>query len=107
MSVGRSSLIQAMACRLFDAMPLPKPMITYYLPDKLKSNLNWNTQTFFQENAFENIVYHAKVGRFVQISDALRNQTWTPGACLNIKMSPYRYKDPRVKDKTVSRPSYL
>ena len=26
---------------------------------------------------------------------------------LNIKMSSYRFKDPRVKDKTVTRPSYL
>ena len=26
---------------------------------------------------------------------------------LNIKMSSYQYKDPHVKDKTVSRPSYL
>ena len=26
---------------------------------------------------------------------------------LNIKMSSYQYRDPHVKDKTVSRPSYL
>ena len=26
---------------------------------------------------------------------------------LNIKMSPYRHRNPHVKDKTVSRPSYL
>ena len=25
-----------------------------------------------------------------------------PGGCLNIKMSSYQYKDPHVKDKTVS-----
>ena len=24
------------------------------------------------------------------------------GGCLNIKMSPYKYKDPHVKDKMVS-----
>ena len=29
------------------------------------------------------------------------------GGHLNIKMSFYKYKDPHVKDKTVSRPSYL
>ena len=29
------------------------------------------------------------------------------GGCLNIKMSSYQYRDPRVKDKTVSRSSFL
>ena len=29
------------------------------------------------------------------------------GGRLNIKMSSYQYRDPHVKDKTVSRPSYL
>ena len=30
-----------------------------------------------------------------------------PGGRLNVKMSSYQYRDPHVKDKTVSRPSYL
>ena len=30
-----------------------------------------------------------------------------PGRCLNIKMQSYQYRDSHVKDKTVSRPSYL
>ena len=30
--------------------------------------------------------------------------TWPPRGCLNIKMS-YQYRNPHVKDKTVSRPS--
>ena len=30
-----------------------------------------------------------------------------PGCRLNIKMWSYQYRDPHVKDKTVSRPSYL
>ena len=30
-----------------------------------------------------------------------------PGGCLNIKISSYQLRDPHVKDKTVSRPSYL
>ena len=29
------------------------------------------------------------------------------GGRLNINMSSYQYRDPHVKDKTVSRPSYL
>ena len=31
---------------------------------------------------------------------------WSGGR-LNINMSPNQYRDPHVKDKTVSRPSYL
>ena len=30
-----------------------------------------------------------------------------PGARLNIKIPSYQYRDPHVKEKTVSRPSYL
>ena len=30
-----------------------------------------------------------------------------PGGRLNIKMLSYQYRDSHVKDKTVSRPSYL
>ena len=30
-----------------------------------------------------------------------------PGDRRNIKMSSYQYRDPHVKDETVSRPSYL
>ena len=33
--------------------------------------------------------------------------TMTTRGRLNIKMSSYQYRDPHVKDKTVSRPSYL
>ena len=35
------------------------------------------------------------------------NKACHPGGRLNIKMSSYQYTDPHVKDKTVSRPSYL
>ena len=35
----------------------------------------------------------------------LFNET-DPGGRLNIKMPSYQYRDPRVKDKTISRPSY-
>ena len=31
----------------------------------------------------------------------------TPGDRLNIKMSSYQYRDPHIKDKTISRPSDL
>ena len=35
------------------------------------------------------------------------NQENPPGGRLNIKMSSYQFRDPHVKDKMVSRPSYL
>ena len=30
-----------------------------------------------------------------------------PGACVNIKILPYQYRDPHVEDKTVSQPNFL
>ena len=36
-----------------------------------------------------------------------RSHLYTPGDHLDIKMSSYQYRDSHVKDKTVSRPSYL
>ena len=41
------------------------------------------------------------------VSGVSGKPVWDAGGRLNIKMSPYQYKDPHVKDKTVSRPSYL
>ena len=38
------------------------------------------------------------------MSDGL---AWYTGDRINIKMQSYQYRDPYVKDKTVSRPSYL
>ena len=34
-------------------------------------------------------------------------KTWLQGGRLNIKMSSHQYRDPHVKDKTASRPSYF
>ena len=55
----RSAVIQIMACRLFDAKPLSKPMLGYCQLDpwnKLQWNFNQNTNIFIQENAYENVV---------------------------------------------------
>ena len=41
------------------------------------------------------------------IDSVILLQMYGPGSHLNIKMSSYQYRDPHVKDKTVSRPSYL
>ena len=49
-----------MACRLFGAKPLSKPMLGYcqlnLLKNKLQLNLNENTKLFIQENASKNII---------------------------------------------------
>ena len=62
------SLVQVMACRLFDAKPLPEPMLVYCQLDpgnKFRWNLNRNFILFIQENAFQNVVCQ-NGGHFVQ-----------------------------------------
>ena len=39
--------------------------------------------------------------------DTLTELSWIPGPCFNIKMPSYQNWGPQVKDKTVSRQSYL
>ena len=53
-----SALVQIMACRLFGAKPLSKPMLGYCQldPQENFSNFNQNTTLFIHENASENIV---------------------------------------------------
>ena len=49
-----------MACRLFGAKPLSKPMLGYVnwtIGNKIQWNFNQNTKIFVHENASENIVY--------------------------------------------------
>ena len=53
------SIGQIMACRLFSAKPLSKPMLGYCWLDsgiKLQWNFNQNTKLFIHENASEKIV---------------------------------------------------
>ena len=52
-----SAFVQIMACRIFGAKPLAKPMLGYRtLRNKLQWNFNKVTQFFIHENASENIV---------------------------------------------------
>ena len=54
-----STLVQIIACHLFGAKPLSKPMlgiVNWTLGNKLQWNSNQNTKLFIHENAFENIV---------------------------------------------------
>ena len=53
------ALVQIMACRLFAAKPLSKPMLGYCqlaLRNKLPYNFNQNRKFFIHENASENII---------------------------------------------------
>ena len=49
------------------------------------------------------VIYFAYHWNHLRVSDG----SWWPGDRLSIKMSSYQYKDPHVKDKTVSKHSYL
>ena len=54
-----SALVQAMACRLFGAKPLPEPMLTYCQLEPCEQtcyNSNRNTKLFIQENAFGTVI---------------------------------------------------
>ena len=54
-----SALVQIVACRLFGAKPLSKPMlviVNWTLTNKLQWNFNQNTKLFIHENASQNIV---------------------------------------------------
>ena len=51
-----SLLVQIMACRLFGAKPLSKPMLDCYQFDKLQWNFNQCTKQIINENTSENIV---------------------------------------------------
>ena len=55
-----SALVRIMACRLFGANPLSKPMLGYCivnwtLRSKLQWNYNQNAKLFVRENAYENV----------------------------------------------------
>ena len=55
----RSSLVQIIACRLFGAKPLTKPMLVYCQLEpyeKLQRNFNQYTELFIHETSTENIV---------------------------------------------------
>ena len=57
----KKSLVQIMACHLFGAKPLSKPMLIYFVSWTLRNQLQWNfnpnTKIFIEENAFENIIW--------------------------------------------------
>ena len=70
----RSALVQIMACRLFGAKPLFKPMLSYcQLDPKEQTSLifNRNTNLFINQNASENIVCEMATilsrGRWVKV----------------------------------------
>ena len=77
-----SALVQIMACRLFGAKPLSKPMLDYSQlshKNKFQWKFNQNTKVFIHENASENIVCEMAVilssGRWVKHIHLIRH-TW-------------------------------
>ena len=58
-----SALVQIMACHLFGAKPLSKPMLCYSQLDskELQWNFNQNIKLFIHENASENIIYRSEM----------------------------------------------
>ena len=86
--------------------------IVYYwtLRNKLQWNLNQNTKLVIHENAFENVV--CEMAAILSWGDELTPfshdiSDLAPGGRLNIRTWSCQYRDPHIKDKTVSRPSYL
>ena len=66
-----SAVVQVMACCLFSAKPLPKPMGTYCQLDPEEQSSKQNTKLFIEEIAFENVVCEMAAflsrGRWVKI----------------------------------------
>ena len=115
-AIWRSSLVQVMACRVFGAKPLSEPMPAYYQYDPPKQNilhcnLNQNTKSFIQKNAFK--MSSVKSEPYIIISGIYQIYRthidiciWGdfiskhPGGRLNKKDGLTRYGDSHVKDKT-------
>ena len=127
-SIG-SALVQIMACRIFGAKPLSKKyaclLSTVPLGTNFSEILTQNSKFLIQGNAFENVFWQ-NVGHIVPgemsfkwrcyndlvVKDLTLNYWWPTilqkrGPHFNIKTIFPRYGDAHVKDKTVTRPSYL
>ena len=70
-----SALVQILACRLYGAEPLSKPMLLFVnwtLGNKLQENFNQNTNIFIHKNVFEIIVCELaailSTGRWVEVN---------------------------------------
>ena len=81
-----TALIQIIACHLFGAKPLYKPIKCWFianwtLRDKLQWNFNQNTKLFIHENASENIVCEmaAILSRGRRVNNEARILVWGKG----------------------------
>ena len=79
----RSVLVQIMACRLFGAKPLSKPMLGYCQLDPQEQSsvkLYANTKHFIHENASETIVCEMAAilsrGRWVKVLCEMKRKKW-------------------------------
>ena len=77
------ALVQIMACRLFGAMPISKPMLDYCqlaLRNKFQWHLNQNTKLFIHENAFEYIL--------CEMAAILSREWWVNNMAHNLTILP-------------------
>ena len=97
-SLGHNELTEAM-------------LIYHQLEPEEQWNFNQNNAIFIQENSVRKVF--CKISAIIcsclqpYVIFIARELSSLPGGGLNIKMSSYQYRDSHVKDKTVSRPSYL
>ena len=60
-NISRLTLVSSMACRLYGAMPSPKPMPIYC---KLEENtlfiFEWNILLFIQDNLFQHVIFKSR-----------------------------------------------
>ena len=78
----RSALVHIMACRLFGARPLSKPIlviVNWTLRNKLNSNFNQNTKLFIHKDASENIT--------CEMVAILSRERWGNGLSSNTSIS--------------------
>ena len=80
------ALVQIMACRLFGAKPLSKPMLDcchWTLRNKLQWNFNQNAKLFIRENACENIV--------LEMAAILSRGRWVNCKCQEVHQWPHTF----------------
>ena len=81
-----STLVHIMACCLYSAKPLSKPMLGYCQLNKLQWNFNQNIKIFIHENASENIFCKMIRGRWVK-SLWPSGTIWQPISKMKLKIA--------------------
>ena len=105
---GTVELLRSQVRHDFSHIDIKTFIVFFYntFKNKLQWNLNRNTKLFVHKNAAENIV--------CEMGAILSRWRWAyitclspPGLRVNIKTVLPGYRNSHIKDKTVSRPSYI